>query len=121
MHAPLFALCKDKPELQAYLGINPFRLYPFGNAPRDGLKPYAVWQRIGGAAEIALNGDFGFETIDLQLDCYADNLIQVRSMIKTFYEVLYNQAQIVRYGLEAFEPEAQLWRSSFDMRFMRTH
>jgi len=120
MHAPLFELCKDELSLQAHLGVNPFRLYPFGNAPRNSVAPYAVWQRIGGAPEIALNGQLAYEQTDIQLDIYARDLKQTRLISQIFFNRLYNNAQIVRYGFEAFEPEVKLWRSSMDLRFMRT-
>jgi len=120
MHAPLFELCNDEPLLQAHLGVNPFRLYPFGNAPRNSQAPYAVWQRIGGAPEIALNGQHAFDTTDIQLDIYAKDLNTARLITQTFFNLLYNKAQIVRYGFEAFEPAVNHWRSSMDLRFMRT-
>ncbi|KXU38707.1 hypothetical protein AXE65_12335 [Ventosimonas gracilis] len=120
MHAPLFELCKDQPELQAHLGNNPFRLYPFGNAPRNIEAPYAVWQRIGGAPEVALNGQLAYQQTDIQLDIYTKSLPLTRTIAQLFFNQLYNKAQIIRYGFEAFEPEAKLWRSSMDLRFMRT-
>jgi len=51
MFAPINAVCALDAGVIAVLGSAPQRLYPFGDAPQDGQKPYAVWQTIGGDPE----------------------------------------------------------------------
>jgi len=122
MHTPeLFKLCKSEPTLQAYLGKKPFRLYPFANAPRDSQLPYAVWQRIGGEPITSLNGKLPADRVIIQLDVYAGTIHQVREVAKALFNHLLNKGEIIRYGYEAYEPAARVWRSSFDIAFLNTN
>ncbi|MGL4711664.1 MAG: tail completion protein gp17, partial [Shewanella sp.] len=47
--APIFVVCRASTAVTDLLGTNPTRLYPFGQAPQNVAKPYAVWQVIGGS------------------------------------------------------------------------
>ena len=51
MYPPVFATAVASPAVTALLGTNPTRLYLFGEAPQNVIKPYAVWQTVAGSPE----------------------------------------------------------------------
>lgn len=115
MFAPLFETCAANIGVTNLLGTNPVRLYPFGNAPQDVVKPYAVYQRIGGEPNNNLSDIPDGDSVSYQIDVYDLDESGVEPVVKALRDVLEPVAYIVRWGFEGRETDTKLYRSSFDV------
>ena len=115
MFAPINAVCAKDAGVTALLGASPVRLYPFGDAPQDGPKPYAVWQTIGGAPENYLAGRPDVDGYTLQVDVYAAAGKDARAVAKALRDAIEPHAYIIRWGGESRDPATKSYRYSFDV------
>lgn len=115
MYAPIFAVCAADAAVLDALGPSPVRLYPFGEAPQDVVKPYAVWQMIGGTPENYLAGRPDADGFTLQVDVYGATATQVRAAAKAIRDAIELSAYIIRWGGETRDTGTKNYRYSFDV------
>lgn len=118
MFAPIFKVCAANAGVTALLGTNPVRLFPFGEAPQDTAKPYAVWQVIAGSPENYLAGRPDMDGFTLQVDAYATTGAAVRAIAKAISEAIELDAYVVRWGGESKDPETKTYRYSVDIDWL---
>lgn len=118
MFAPLFEVCAADMAVRSWLGDEPTRLYPFGAAPQDVEKPYAVYQRISGTPENNLSDLPDSDSVSYQVDIYSNDDSDVNAVLKALRNALEPVAYIVRWGFEGRETDTKLYRSSFDVDFI---
>jgi hypothetical protein len=118
MPAPIFEVCAAAPAVTALLGVQPTRLFPFGDAPEGMAKPYAVWQLISGSPENFLAGRPDLDSYTLQVDVYAVSAASARAVTKAISEAIELKANVTRWGGETRDNETKLYRSSFDIDWL---
>jgi hypothetical protein len=118
MPAPIFEICAAAPAVTALLGVQPTRLFPFGDAPETTAKPYAVWQLITGSPENFLAGRPDLDGYTLQVDVYAVSAASARAVTKAISEAVELKAYVTRWGGETRDSETKLYRSSFDIDWL---
>lgn len=79
MSPPIFQTVKNDPAVQAALGVNPTRVYPFGRAPDVPADPYCVWRVIGGEPENYLSCRPGIDRFNVQFDVYGTSAASVEA------------------------------------------
>lgn len=114
---PIFRLCAASAAVKAQLGTGPVRVFPFGEAPEDVQKPYAVWQLAGGDPQNYLAGRPDTERHALQIDVYADSAAQARAALAAIEQAIELDCYVTRYGGEDRDPETQNYRSSMDVEW----
>lgn len=117
-YPPVFQLAIASSDVTGLLGINPTRLYPFGEAPQGVAKPYAVWQMIGGFPENYIDRIPDADTYSVQVDVYADqsgDAINVASALRDAYEP---HAYITSWNGDGRDPDTNNYRISFDLEFI---
>jgi hypothetical protein len=70
MIPPVFVLLSADSTIAGYLGNNPCRVYPFGEAPELVTFPYVTWQTINGVPENNLSETPPIDRIAVQLDVW---------------------------------------------------
>lgn len=115
MFAPIFEVCAANAGVTALIGTSPTRLYPFGEAPATVVKPYAVWQTIGGLPENYLSNRPDIDLFSIQIDVYADTAVSARAVAKAIRDAIEDQAYVTRWSGESTEPDTKLKRFSFDV------
>ncbi|WP_070096487.1 DUF3168 domain-containing protein [Pseudomonas sp. NBRC 111139] len=119
MTPPIVRSCLQSPAVSALLGAGAaMRLYSFGEAEQDVVRPYAVWQIVTGIPENYLAGRPDLDGFTLQVDVYAatgDSARKVRDAIRDAIEL---EAYITRWGAERRDPETKNYRASFDVDWM---
>lgn len=120
MFAPIFQVCAANAAVIAVLGSSPVRFYPFGEAPQDGAKPYAVWQSIGGSPENYLGDVPDVDTFGLQIDCYAESAQQCRDIAQALRDAIEPHAHIVAWRGDSRDVATKLYRYSFDVDWIVT-
>lgn len=115
MSAPLFIICSADAVLQNLIGTNPFRLYPFGSAPQSPVKPYAVYQVIGGSPENYLAGRPDEDQYALQVDVYGDTAASCEAVKKAMIAAIELHSYITGFNGESKDPNTGNYRTSFDV------
>jgi hypothetical protein len=118
MPTPIFEVCAAAPGVTALLGVQPTRLFPFGDAPEGMAKPYAVWQLITGSPENFLAGRPDLDSYTLQVDVYAVTAASARAVTVAISEAIELKAHVTRWGGETRDIETKLYRSSFDIDWL---
>lgn len=115
MYAPIFKIASASPGVQAVLGVEPTRLYPFGEAPEGVALPYAVWQGIGGAPENYLGGRPDMDQFALQVDVYGATAESVRQVGAALRNAIELHAHITRWSGERKDATTGRYRLTFDV------
>jgi hypothetical protein len=117
MYPPIFQVAAAAQAVTALIGASPVRLYPFGEAPQDETRPYAVWQTIGGSPENFLGNLPDLDSYSLQVDVYATTATASRNVAKALRDAIEPRAHITRWGGESREADTKLYRVSFDVEW----
>jgi hypothetical protein len=107
---------KASSAIQAVLGANPIRFFPFEYAVIAGDKitrPYAVWTRTGGAPDNSLSCRPTSDRLDIQIDVYADSAKECKEVAAIVEYALELDCHITRYMSEQNETGTKLYRTTF--------
>ncbi|WP_447651558.1 DUF3168 domain-containing protein [Pseudomonas abietaniphila] len=116
MYAPIFKVCSVDPAVTAVLGAGvDCRLYLFGQAPADVIKPYAVWQTVGGEPENYLANRPDSDRFELQIDVYAQSADQSRDVAKAIRDAIELKAYVTSWNGESVDVPTKTYRYSFDV------
>lgn len=118
MFPPIFQTCAADPAVQAVLGPDPVRLYPFGEAPAEVTQPYAVWQVIGGSPENYLGNRPDMDSYFLQVDVYATTDTSVYAAATALRDAIEPKAYITGWRGESRDPTTGSYRYSFDVDWL---
>ena len=116
--APIFQVSAADPGTRALLGVSPHRLYPFGEAPQDVARPYAVWQLVTGSPDNYLAGRPDIDGFTLQVDVYAETASSARGVAEAISHAIELKAYVARWGGESKDTATNLYRSSFDVDWL---
>ena len=112
---PLFAVCAADPGVTALLGVNPTRLFPFGDAPENVAKPYAVYQVLNGVPENYLGEPPDIDEWNIQIDVYASSVTSALAVQAAMRRALEAHCYVTRLGGTGTEPSTQLKNTSLDV------
>lgn len=118
MNPPVFSIAVASPAVLAVLGSAPTRLWPFGQAPQNEARPYAVWQIVAGAPGNSLSCIPKEDLFTVQFDAYAKAVSGARAVaevLRDAYEASYNP--VTSWNGEDWEQATGLWRVSFSVDF----
>ncbi|HAS6095388.1 TPA: DUF3168 domain-containing protein [Vibrio vulnificus] len=116
--APIFSICKQDPVVTSLLGESPLRLYLFGLAPQSPVKPYAVWQVIGGQPENYIDGRPDIDGFSLQIDVYGNSVSEVREVSGAIRHAIELDCVLTSYRGESRDEETMNYRSGFDVDWL---
>lgn len=118
MDVPFFTVCKADPTVQALLGGVLPRIYPFGQAPQDVVKPYVVYQWIGGEPFNMLNCRPDTDRSSLQVDVYGLTTQSTTTVAKAIRNAIELDSYITGYRGDMRDDETKLYRTSFDVDWL---
>jgi len=118
MAAPIFKVCAATPAVTKLIGTAPTRLYPHGEAPQGVVKPYVVWQVIGGSPFNYLNGAPDTDRYNLQIDVYADTASAADAVFMAVRNAIALQAYVTGFNLDAIDPVTKNYRKGFDVAWL---
>lgn len=123
-YPPIFSRANGSSAVRALLktGTGPLRFYLFGEADQNTVKPYAVWQTIGGSPENYINQVPDSDDWSTQVDVYALNPDSARAIAYALIESfeMKTGSGEVSYNGEYREAETRLYRFSFTVDWI-TH
>lgn len=118
MDVPFFTVCKADPTVQALLGGVLPRIFPFGEAPQGVLKPYVVYQWVGGEPFNMLNCRPDADSSDLQIDVYGLTTQSSTDVAKAIRYAVELNCNITSYRGTSREEDTKLYRTSFDLTWL---
>lgn len=118
MDVPFYTVCKADPTVQALLGGAEPRIFPFGSAPQNVVKPYVVYQWIGGAPFNMLNCRPDADTTSLQVDVYGTTTQSSTAVAKAIRYAVELSCYITSYRGNMREEDTLLYRTSFDLNWL---
>lgn len=118
MDVPFYAVCKADTAVQALLGGTSPRIYPFGQSPQDGLKPYVVYQWIGGDPFNMLNCRPDADRASLQVDVYGLTTQSTTAVAKAIRYAIELDSYVTGYRGDMRDEETKLYRTSFDIDWL---
>lgn len=119
-YAPIYALAAASPTVVGLLKTppGPLRFYLFGEADQMTVRPYAVWQTVGGSPENYLGNRPDADAWTTQVDVYALTESSSRTIAFALIESLEGAAYVTSYNGEYKEVETKLFRFSFTCEFI---
>lgn len=118
MDVPFYTVCKADPTVQALLGGTLPRIFPFGQAPQEVIKPYAVYQWIGGSPFNMLNCRPDADRASLQVDVYASTAKSSTDCAEAIRYAVETQSYLTSYRGTDREEATKLYRTSFDVDWL---
>jgi hypothetical protein len=115
----IFTACSASGAVWSALGdSNRLRVFPFGNAPQNGDKPYCVWQVVTGSPENYINQTPDLDRWSVQFDTYGRNASEVWTAAEAVQNAVETTAHVVSYRGQEYESATGLYRVSFDVEWM---
>lgn len=114
MAAPIFSVCLAAPAVTGLLGAAPMRLYPFGEAPQNVAKPYAVWQVVSGSPINFISGQPAEDRYGLQIDVYADTGATAELVAMAIRKAIGPHCYITGFNPDSRDVTTKNYRKSFD-------
>lgn len=114
MYPPIFEICAADPNVQTNFGVSPTRVYPFGEAGKSPVKPYCVWQQIGGDPEFCISDVPDIDRFSIQVDIYADSGDAARDAAKAIRDALDPYGN-VSYEGDGRDPDTDNYRYSLSV------
>lgn len=118
MDVPFYQVCKADPAVLTLLGSPEPRIYPFGEAPQQVAKPYAVYQWVGGNPLNMLNCRPDADQITLQVDVYAPTQAVSTNIAKAIRYAVELQSYLTLYVGNLRDEETKLYRTSFQLDWL---
>ncbi|MGO3056981.1 MAG: DUF3168 domain-containing protein [Halomonas sp.] len=117
---PLYRVCAANAGVTALLGAGKPRIYPFGTAPENAAKPYAVFQVLSGLPENYLDEPPDIDEWNIQIDIYADSVKSAEAVRRVLRRALEPHCYITRLGSTGTEPNTNLKTTGFDVSWSYT-
>lgn len=120
IYPKIFELIKNDLSVQAVLGVNPVRFFPFGNAPEKLNQPvYAVWQTIAGTPQNTLCCAPSSDIWIIQVDVWGNTANDVRNAATALIECLEKTCYIQRIGGDSIDFETKKYNYNFDVQIIQ--
>lgn len=118
MYPDLFAYAVASPAVVAALGSSPTRFWPFGVAPQDETRPYAVHQLVYGSPENTLSCTPETDSFGIQIDAYARSVSEARTVAAALRDAMEPYGYITAWNGEFWESGTGLYRVGFTVEFL---
>lgn len=115
MYPPIFPAVAASSACVALLksGTGPLRFYQFGLAPQNVVKPYAVWQRVFGSPDNAMDQTPTLDSFSVQVDVYAGSADSARTVAAALRDAIEPEAHITSWLGESIDPDTKANRFTF--------
>lgn len=114
-YPPIFAICAADSTVVSLIGdSSALRFFPFGNAPQNELKPYAVFQTTSGIPENYLGTRPNIEQWTVTVECYAKTIDTVRQVSAAIRDAIETECHITGWRSEEYDSTTGLYSMAFD-------
>ena len=116
MNPDLFPILNADTATKAVLGSNPLRVFPWGRAPQNVVKPYAVYAVYNANPENYLDQSPDIDNKGTQINIYADNAVSLQSAFVAVRNALEPHAHMTSFATPDLDADTDLYscRMEFD-------
>ena len=116
MNPPLFSILNASAPVKALLGANPLRVFPWGRAPQNVAKPYAVYVVYNALPENYLGQVPDIDNKAVQINIYAENSASLESCFTVVRDALELHAHMTSFASPDLDADTNLYscRMEFD-------
>lgn len=119
MMPPIFSILSAAAGVTALVGAPPkMRLFPFGEADQNTLKPYISWQLISGLPENYLGQLPDVDHYRTQIDVWAETQASANLVAEAVRDAIEPHAYLVGSGSTLRDPETRCYRYMLDVEFI---
>ena len=115
MFPPIFETLSANTSVTGIFGVEPVRIFPFGEADQKTKRPYAAWQIVSGSPENYLADDADIDRFTLQIDVYARDAQTARDSAKVIRNAVRNLAYATSFNGEFRDTVTRDYRYSFNI------
>lgn len=116
MNPQLFSILNADAQVRALLGPTPLRVYPWGRAPQNVAKPYAVYSVYNANPENYLDRVPDIDNKGTQINIYAENAADLESCFIAIRDALEPYAHMTNFSTPDLDSNTDLFpcRMEFD-------
>lgn len=119
IYPDIFPIVANDPACTQLLGVNPTRLWPFGQAPQDETRPYATHQMVIGIPMNMVSCPPSMDEVTLQVDCFAKTATASRTLSRTIAAALTKHRVVVTsWDIDEIDQPTGLYRVAFSADFI---
>lgn len=117
MNPPLFTLLNESTPVKTLLGSNPLRVFPWGSAPQDVAKPYAVYAVYNANPENYLGQAPDIDNKGTQINIYASTSASLESCFDAIRNALEPHAHMTSFASPDRDSETNLYSARMEFDF----
>lgn len=117
MNPELFQILNASVQVRLLLGSNPLRVYPWGRAPQNVRKPYAVYTVYNAIPENYLDSVPDIDNKGTQIDIYADNAESLNNCFMAIRDAIEPTAHMLSYSTPNQDAETDLYTGRMEFDF----
>lgn len=121
MNPSLFTILNADASVKSFLGSNPLRVYPWGSAPENVRKPYAVYAVYNGIPQNYLAQTPDMDAMGTQINIYAETVASLTNCFNSIRDALESHAHMTNFTTPDRDAETRLYscRMEFDFWELR--
>lgn len=120
MNPELFEILNASVSAKMIFGSNPMRVYPWGKAPQNVTRPYAVYGVFNGLPQNYLDCVPDIDNKGTQVDIYADDPDEAEQAAIVVRSVLEPHAHMISYSTINQDDETELYGFRLEFDFWET-
>lgn len=109
LNGGLFPLLNASTPVKALLGSNPLRVYPWGEAPQNPTKPYAVYSVYSGIPENYLGNVPDIDNHGTQIDIYANTGVSCSACYVAIRDAIEGTNHVTSFQTPTLDPDTKLY------------
>lgn len=117
MNPEIFPILNANTAVKAVLGSNPLRFYPWGRAPQNVVKPYAVYNVYNGNPENYLDRVPDIDNKGTQIDLYAVTSETADSAFLAIRNALEPHGHMTSFATPVLDAETNLYTGRLEFDF----
>lgn len=117
MNPDIFPILNASTAVRLLLGSNPLRFYPWGRAPENVRKPYAVYSVYNANPENYLDQVPDIDNKGTQITIYADTADKVESCFIAIRDALEPHGHMLNFSTPALDADTNLYSCLMEFDF----
>lgn len=117
MNPEIFPILNASVAVKSVLGSNPLRFYPWGRAPQNVAKPYAVYGVYNGNPENYLNQVPDIDNKGTQIDLYAVTGESAQAVFIALRDALEPYGHMTSFSTPALDADTNLYTGRMEFDF----
>jgi hypothetical protein len=116
MISDLFSILNSNSTVKSYLGTNPLRVFPYGRAPEDVARPYAVYTVFNASPENYIDRTPDIDSISVQVSIYATTEQSLLNCFTSVRNAIEPYAHMTNFATPDIDADDELYscRMEFD-------